>query len=823
MKIKDLYIENFGKLSKFKLSFSDGMNSFIAENGYGKTTLSVFIKAMMYGFEDTRRQSLDENERKKYTPWQGGAFGGYLTFERNGVLYRVERSFGQKSSDDTFTLYNLNTGTPSNDFSSSLGEELFGIDSDGFERTVFLSEKNVCGKNTNQTISAKLSDLVGTEGDIGGFDDAIRLLDDRRRFYQKRGGAGEIQGIETEISELEERIKDLYAKREYTAKIEAHLSSLNEKLSSLRYEKGAIAQKEREERLEREKQGYEIRYSEMLGALKNDEARERELMEFFEKKLPTNTEMALAAENVSEIYRLKRKLSELGENSELSDLKEFFTAPTTYDECEKMKDAAKRLSERRAESLSHQPVSTVKSQFKRNPTSEEIATHSKAISKAKQDASPKGKAFSFIGLIITIAGICGGYMITNALYLLSACGLLLTFVGISSIIVQKNAYSKSEELKNALDFIFDVYGENRIFHSAEEALVIMEGDLAAYLEKASGNDTDQHNSEKFLNSLEYLERTLREFCEKFPAADGLTFEEKTEIIAYKRRRYEILLEFESERERERQLCNDEMRSHCERLYKFISLFPVKSDDPIAEIRRNLAEYEVIRTSLNRRRSDAESFACLHGIDLSKKLLPQKNVSDDVDFTKTLSEIEEELLTLVREKTRAEAEYNMISREIESIDELEEKLGEKQEKIRIFRENLTVITKTKDILSKAKDSMTARYLDSTKRGFEKYVELFDEANAEFTVDTSFSFMKSDMGRSRQAEAYSRGTRDMHALAMRLALLDSLYSQEIPPIILDDPFTAFDDEHVEKAIKVLKKLSQDRQILYFTCSASRRIKQ
>ena len=90
MKIKELYVENFGKLSKYRKTFSDGLNSFVEDNGYGKTTLTVFIKTMLYGFDETRRQSLDENDRKKYTPWQSGAFGGWLVFEINGKTYRLE-------------------------------------------------------------------------------------------------------------------------------------------------------------------------------------------------------------------------------------------------------------------------------------------------------------------------------------------------------------------------------------------------------------------------------------------------------------------------------------------------------------------------------------------------------------------------------------------------------------------------------------------------------------------------------------------------------------------------------------------------------------
>ena len=341
MKIKELYVENFGKLSKYKASFTEGLNTFTEDNGYGKTTLSVFIKAMLYGFDDSRRQSLDENDRKKYTPWQGGAFGGYIVFEANGIDYRVERTFAPKASDDTFKLYNLNTGKASDAFSSALGEELFGIDADGFERTVFLSEKNLSGKNTNQTISAKLSNLVGTEGDIGGFDEAIKLLDERRKFYQKRGGSGEIREVEYEISELEDKIKSLYEKRDLSSQAEAEIAKINEKISTLKSKKSIILDKERKERLEKEKRGYEIQYKNMLGALKADEERERELMSFFAKSVPTNAEIALAAESASEIKRLNTTLKDMGENVEISALREFFKNETTAEECDRIKEQKK--------------------------------------------------------------------------------------------------------------------------------------------------------------------------------------------------------------------------------------------------------------------------------------------------------------------------------------------------------------------------------------------------------------------------------------------------------------------------------------------------
>ncbi|MFQ6752644.1 MAG: AAA family ATPase, partial [Clostridia bacterium] len=45
MLITKCYIENFGKHSQFEFDFTSGMNAIIQDNGWGKSTLAIFIKA----------------------------------------------------------------------------------------------------------------------------------------------------------------------------------------------------------------------------------------------------------------------------------------------------------------------------------------------------------------------------------------------------------------------------------------------------------------------------------------------------------------------------------------------------------------------------------------------------------------------------------------------------------------------------------------------------------------------------------------------------------------------------------------------------------
>lgn len=128
MKLIACHINNFGKLSDLNINFNDGVNVINQPNGWGKSTLAAFLKAMLYGFDTKKEPGAFERERKLYKPWQGGTYGGELDFEADGVEYRLVRTFGLTEKQDDFHLYRLATMVECDDFSPLLGEELFDLD-----------------------------------------------------------------------------------------------------------------------------------------------------------------------------------------------------------------------------------------------------------------------------------------------------------------------------------------------------------------------------------------------------------------------------------------------------------------------------------------------------------------------------------------------------------------------------------------------------------------------------------------------------------------------------------------------------------------------
>lgn len=104
------------KAVHLNINFNDGVNVINQPNGWGKSTLAAFLKAMLYGFDTKKEPGAFERERKLYKPWQGGTYGGELDFEADGVEYRLVRTFGLTEKQDDFHLYRLATMVECDDF-----------------------------------------------------------------------------------------------------------------------------------------------------------------------------------------------------------------------------------------------------------------------------------------------------------------------------------------------------------------------------------------------------------------------------------------------------------------------------------------------------------------------------------------------------------------------------------------------------------------------------------------------------------------------------------------------------------------------------------
>jgi recombinational DNA repair ATPase RecF len=176
-------------------------------------------------------------------------------------------------------------------------------------------------------------------------------------------------------------------------------------------------------------------------------------------------------------------------------------------------------------------------------------------------------------------------------------------------------------------------------------------------------------------------------------------------------------------------------------------------------------------------------------------------------------------------------HNIIIGYNKTLEDLQEKYNEWEEnniKLQELKEiqveeqkKYDCVLLAKKKLALAKQAMTVKYAEPILKSFSKYYEMISGNMANnFHVDANTTVTVDDFGKQREINTLSFGYRDLISICLRIALVDAMYQDEVPILIMDDPFANLDDEKVKASKKFIEKVSEKYQIIYFTCSNSRK---
>lgn len=236
MKIIKLHIDNFGKLSNLDISFGGGINQICAENGWGKTTLAVFLKAMFYGMGASRDNV--KMERKKYMPWQGGNYGGYVEFKSEKGAYRITRNFAKTPEGDENQLIDLSLNKEVSFPKEGLGEWLFGVGKDTFEMTAFFPQMNIL-TSANEQISAGVLGLDKFKFDLASVGDGLAKIK-KEISAQKKNAVKEsdVERIKKQLSQIKIELASIEKeKKNFEKEKQTKLQQINSLSSETMVEK----------------------------------------------------------------------------------------------------------------------------------------------------------------------------------------------------------------------------------------------------------------------------------------------------------------------------------------------------------------------------------------------------------------------------------------------------------------------------------------------------------------------------------------------------------------------------------------------------------
>ncbi len=236
-------------------------------------------------------------------------------------------------------------------------------------------------------------------------------------------------------------------------------------------------------------------------------------------------------------------------------------------------------------------------------------------------------------------------------------------------------------------------------------------------------------------------------------------------------------------------------------------------------RKTLHERELIRErkqdEYEKSMQKIDEFEKKHS-DIFDRLIAASSVDYKPEIGNELMATDEEEKRLIYENNDITVRISELVRKIEALDELYIICCEKEEEYNRLKKEYCHIFLADKLLKKAKDSFSAQYILPVREIYKKYYSRITGAEADnhfFDADANLSVL--DNGLQRDKLYYSRGLRDLMGVCMRLALVDVMFENETPFIIMDDTFVNLDENKYVRAHELLTDISNRYQIIYFTC--------
>lgn len=847
MKILSCYIANFGCIKNKEYKFNDHLNAFCEDNGQGKSTLAAFIKAMFYGLPKSSNKSFD---REHYIPFDNIEASGNILFVYNNKEYKIERTFFKNIKDDDIKIYE--NGKINNDLLPTPGEIIFGLDLESFNRTMFIYSNDL-EINSTDNINSKMSHYV--EDSTFDLNEVIDKLDKYKKKLKPSRLADEkglIADVTNTISKKNDDLNNLYdIKNNLNLKYKL-FNDLNNEINELN------------DQLSKAASINEIinnwnRYDEYHKQIDNEKKEIEHFKNKYSYNMPNDEELKINENYLNEMNNINTKKSSIDltqlEKDKLikySSLFKEIPSKDTISEYTSFINDYYQKKNYKIEELNQNEIIIYNKYINKNiddsifdqlndfkneyvETKKQFDQTPNYIIKKTLETKKKKSYLPLILLIISILIIILGIglgFINNLLFIISGIGLILLFgtgfIYLKNQINDKQLYIneeipnlEKEELNkklnliiNKIDTIIMQYGfSSSLNESVDVALTLFKNEYDRYKEikdKYNKIINQKENNQKDIN---FLEEKIKSFLNQY------NFQETNYNLALQNLIASIN-EYQNLKNKKENIDNlineldNKYSSIKDNLDKFISKYHIDQDvkSYIDTVRVDKGVLDKNNTNLNNLMNNFNNFV------EEKKLYNRPENIEKIDtntITKQLSE-KNELLS------RKKDEIANDELEIEKIDIYNNEIIELKEKLQELKYKYKIVDETIKSIKEAEGTLKHKYIEPMINKFNQYSSMLGKIiNEEINMDSDYNLSVIHNGKEKNYRHLSSGQLSLCALCYRLSIIDNIFKEDKPFIIMDDIFVNLDENNLIKAIELLKKLSNQRQIIYFTCHESRNI--
>jgi DNA repair exonuclease SbcCD ATPase subunit len=764
MKIKRLIANAFGTLDREYTFDTSSANLVVEDNEVGKSTLTAAIVAALYGLLKRPASRGDLSEWKRFQPIGGGSYQVEMEVALPDKELIILRDFNYGVTTVRDKLTNKNITPEYLELGRDIvGERLLGLNREQFLKTALVKQLELHSVDKAQELTTKIQAIVDSSSGDMTANQAVEILDETVQKYQGKAVKSgmvqsEIKGLQSEISSIEGRIRELEREREQADEELKKLECLGRK------QKAREERREVVEYLRKRKLLEDTEELEALSGYANFPASEYETLVRLSgeiNQIHTDEEVTILVANLkSEREKIERIQGQIEKEEE--EIKADGFDP---EEENRLRSKFELVSEKDKDFIARYDKTklgleneVLRVETRLSSVENQIAM----IGKTRRDKRFRGIASAAVGLVLTIAGSILLPTVSVAVGIpLIVVGLIVATTGLwvvsSSRRISSGEYDRLTEEKSTL-------GEECSNHTQQLK------DITSSLESLATE-----------RQFQPPERIVTDFVLLGQLAGRMS----------KLRRLE-----------------DNLNSANEKL----SSFNAQAYEVIMQRQERLKKLKEEIDSLEGQAPELANLAADKSLsEYSEELRA---------ISEKLTRIERERQTLrhaLNTIEKYQAEYPNLEGKLEDYRIELEKVRGFQRSVSLARDVLRQISKETHLYwAEILNEKTNAIISKVNPDYE---ELRFSEDLTYTIKSKDNGLIWQHGQI--VSMLSAGAKDQIYLAIRLALSDYFSQFGAPlPIILDDPFITSDDNKFEAGMKfILEQVSPRHQVIVLTCHRQR----
>ena len=808
MRLKQINIINFGQFSNKSFDLpSKEINVFFGANEAGKSTTVAFIKQIMFGFH---LRSNSSTFFEDYTPLAHvSPMGGSLVFEADDGEYELERLYakGDKTKRGILTVKKDGQVVPENLFF----DQIQNIDG-SFYADSFIFNQEMLG----QVSSLSQEDLLERIYYLGAADSG-KLLEMRDGFEKEAGKLFKKTGKKPEVNRLLKQMED---DRDNLAQMQAEFGDYEELNRDLTAKSDEL--KSKQQALEKlQKRAQELRdLQKELGNYQTllDLQKQVKDTQFDSENYQKAQDIMAQGRNLQKtIKSLKEQLADLDDNNQadLSASKKLVQQKpqllqwqAEYKSCLQKADELKQEKEqilalspdtKQVLDLTPEQIKQLQADYLALPKQEN-----------RVEAAPNSndKLWYVVGAVLAVLGLILLVMMGTVGVIALITGLIFLGAGYvkgnnankqnaAILEKQKLVAQKRQGFGQRYGLNPDNLDINNLVANANQY------HLKENAEKANNEQLSQINQE-VAQLAANVQNTLKKQIEDDFSSVLSGIDELEEKIDHSQkidqRRMTILSALKQDQQDSKELGLQLQTLFAQANVKNMADYDAVYKDSLEQAKIN-TQVEALKKSLN---DDLTQLTKTNPAELEQKL---HELNDQIAAANN------EVSDLQQQNAQVQVKLNNLA-DSTAVFEAKQDLANTETNFESSsKEYLANLLAAKWIGRSLDLASNERFPKMLKAAKEYLALLTGGRYVDLELGKKLTVIRKD-GKKRDVKYLSRGTAEQLYFALKLAFVEQIKDEINLPILIDDSFVNFDDNRIKYIEQLLKKISENNQVLIFT---------